>query len=125
VPDRYLGRTLYPHNPHVTLMRTTTEECARMGAWIGERLNRMEGAVRFFLPEGGVSALDAPGKPFHDPAARAALFAALEGTVRQTAARQVLRLPHHINDPAFAAAVVAAFRSLHGPRRTARKEARR
>ena len=54
-----------------------------MGRWIGERLNRMEAPVRFLLPEGGVSALDAPGQPFHDPAADAALFTALEQTVRQ------------------------------------------
>ena len=70
VPERYAGRLLYRHNPQITLMRTTPEECTRMGRWIGERLNRMEGQVRFFLPEGGVSALDAPGKPFHDLAAR-------------------------------------------------------
>ena len=67
VPERYKGRTFYPHNPQVTLMRTTAEENERMGRWIGERLNRMEAPVRFLLPEGGVSALDAPGQPFHDP----------------------------------------------------------
>jgi uncharacterized protein (UPF0261 family) len=126
VPEKYRGRIFYEHNPQVTLMRTTAEECAAMGRWIGARLNEMEGQVRFFLPEGGVSALDAPGRPFHDPAARKALYDALEGTVRQTAARQLIRLPQHINDPAFAAAVVAAFRALHGgPRPVRRREARR
>ncbi|HSF65253.1 MAG TPA: Tm-1-like ATP-binding domain-containing protein, partial [Paracoccaceae bacterium] len=119
------GRTFYAHNPQVTLMRTTAAECADMGRWIGERLNRMEGPVRFFLPEGGVSALDAPGQPFHDPAARAALFDAITATVRVTQNRQILRLPHHINDPAFADAIVAAFRALHGTRTPRRKEARR
>jgi uncharacterized protein (UPF0261 family)/ABC-type branched-subunit amino acid transport system ATPase component len=114
VPERYAGRTLYRHNPQITLMRTTPEECTRMGRWIGERLNQMEGQVRFFLPEGGVSALDAPGQPFHDLAARSALFAALVATVRQTSSRQLISLPHHINSPEFAAALVAAFRNLHG-----------
>jgi uncharacterized protein (UPF0261 family)/ABC-type branched-subunit amino acid transport system ATPase component len=114
VPERYAGRLLYRHNPQITLMRTTPEECTRMGRWIGERLNRMEGQVRFFLPEGGVSALDAPGQPFHDLAARSALFAALVATVRQTSSRQLINLPHHINAPEFAAALVAAFRNLHG-----------
>ncbi len=118
VPERYRGRLLYQHNPQITLMRTTPEENTRMGRWIGERLNRMEGQVRFFLPEGGVSALDAPGKPFHDLTARAALYAALVETVRQTSSRQLIRLPHHINDPEFAAALVAAFRGLHGDART-------
>lgn len=121
VPEKYSSRTFYEHNPQVTLMRTTVEECAEMGRWIGERLNQMEGQVRFFLPEGGVSALDAPGQPFENQAARAALFQALETTVRQTSGRQLIRLPSHINDPEFAAAVVAAFRALHGGGRPARK----
>ncbi len=113
VPERYRGRLFYEHNPQVTLMRTTADENAEMGRWIGERLNSMDAAVRFFLPEGGVSALDAPGQPFHDPDADAALFTTLEQTVRQTSARKLVRLPHHINDPAFAAAVVESFRTLH------------
>ncbi|MBT9292673.1 ABC transporter permease [Prosthecodimorpha staleyi] len=113
VPAAYRQRRFYPHNPQVTLMRTTVEENRRMGAWIGERLNRMEGPVRFLIPEGGVSALDAPGQPFWDPAADAALIDALTATVRVTATRQIVRLPHHINDPAFAAALVQHFRALH------------
>jgi uncharacterized protein (UPF0261 family) len=120
VPERYRGRLLYPHNPQITLMRTTVEENARMGRWIGERLNQMEGPVRFLIPELGVSALDAPGQAFHDPAADAALFQALEQTVRTGPNRQLIRLPLHINDPAFAAALVQQFRTLHAGRRRER-----
>ena len=119
VPERYRGRLFYEHNPQITLMRTTPEENAQMGAWIGERLNRMTGPVRFFLPEGGVSALDAPGAAFWDPEADRALFHALEATVNQTASRQLIRTPHNINDPEFAALVVQTFRSLHGAPRQA------
>ncbi|MFN3687549.1 ABC transporter permease [Salinarimonas sp.] len=125
VPERYRGRLLYDHNPQVTLMRTDAAESAQMGRWLAERLNRMDGQVRFFLPEGGVSALDAPGKPFDDPRARRALFEAIEGGVRQTASRQVIRVPHHVNDPAFAAALVAAFRNLHGDRPARRRAQQR
>lgn len=113
VPAKYQGRNFYEHNPQVTLMRTTPEENTRMGRWIGERLNEMTGPVRFFLPEGGVSLLDAPGQPFHDPAADNALFSALEETVRQTSSRQLIRLPHNINDPEFATAIVSTFRGFH------------
>ncbi len=109
VPERYAGRLLYRHNPHVTLMRTTPEENAQIGRWIGERLNRCDGPVRFLLPEGGVSLLDAPGQPFFDVEADAALFSALEHTVRQTRLRRVERVPRAINDPAFAAAVLHHF----------------
>ena len=45
IPERYRGRKLHVHNPQVTLMRTTAEENDRMGRWIGERLNRMDGPV--------------------------------------------------------------------------------
>jgi uncharacterized protein (UPF0261 family) len=123
VPEKFRHRNLYRHNPHITLMRTTADENTAMGRWIGERLNAMEAPVRFFLPEKGVSALDAPGQPFHDPAADDALFRALEATVRQTSTRQLIRLPHHINDPEFSAEVVKAYRALHGggrPQRRAR-----
>jgi len=121
VPEKFRHRLLYRHNPQITLMRTTREENTAIGQWIGERLNAMDAPVRFLLPEGGVSALDAPGKPFHDPAADAALFAALEATVRQTATRQLVRVAHHINDPEFATATVAAYRTLHGTQRTGRR----
>ncbi len=122
VPERYRGRTFYQHNPQVTLMRTTPDECTRMGRWIAERLNLMEGPVRFFLPEGGVSALDAPGGAFFDPAARTALFRAIETTLRPGPNRRLVRLPHAINDPAFAAAVVEEFRRLHGAQRGPRRK---
>jgi len=121
VPERYRGRNLHEHNPQVTLMRTTPEENARIGRWIGERLNRMEGPVRFLLPEGGVSMLDAPGQPFHDPAADAALFAALEETVVQRGQRRLVRVPEHVNAPGFVDALVSAFESVSGARAPRRR----
>jgi uncharacterized protein (UPF0261 family)/ABC-type branched-subunit amino acid transport system ATPase component len=119
VPERFRSRRLVVHNPTVTLMRTTPEENRAFGEWIGERLNRMEGEVRLLLPEGGVSALDAPGRPFHDPEADAALFGALEQTVRPTQRRRVQRIKANINDDAFVSAATAAFLSI-GPRREQR-----
>ena len=124
IPERYRQRKFHVHNPQVTLMRTTPEENERIGLWIGEKLNRMDGPVRFFLPEGGVSALDASGQPFWDPAADAALFTALERSVRQTGNRQLVRIKRHINEPEFASAIVAALRQLVGRPGTRRRIAR-
>lgn len=112
VPEKYRDRNLYVHNPQVTLMRTTAEENAAIGRWIAERLNRCEGEVRFLLPLGGVSAIDVPGMPFHDPEADAALFAAIRDTLVTTPKRQLIELPFTINDPAFADAAVAEFRKI-------------
>ena len=122
VPERYRGRLLYEHNPQVTLMRTTPDENAAMGRWIGDRLNRMEGPVRFLLPLGGVSLIDRPGEPFYDPSADAALFDAIEATVRVTATRQLIRSPHAINDPGFVAEALAAYRSIISKPGTARRQ---
>ncbi|MBX4897979.1 Tm-1-like ATP-binding domain-containing protein [Rhizobium bangladeshense] len=115
VPERYAGRLFYRHNPNVTLMRTTSAECAQIGRWIGDKLNLCHGPVRFLIPEKGVSALDIEGGAFFDPQADAALFAALEATVKPTASRRIVRLPLHINDPDFAEAAVAAYRDIANP----------
>ena len=112
VPEKYRNRKLHVHNPQVTLMRTTAEENGVMGRWIAERLNRCEGPVRFLIPEGGVSGIDAPGQPFHDPAADRALFTAIEQTFRPAPNRKLVRLPLNINDPAFAEALAANFREI-------------
>ena len=115
LPRNYCGRKLYHHNPRITLMRTTPEENVAQGRWIADRLNRCVGDVRFLLPLGGVSALDAPGQPFWDPVADAALFDTLAKELRQTDRRRLLRLPHHINDPEFARVVAEEFVAMAGP----------
>jgi uncharacterized protein (UPF0261 family) len=112
VPERFRGRQLYKHNPNVTLMRTSISECLEIGRWIAEKLNACKGPVRLLIPEKGVSALDARGQAFYDADADAALFTALEQSLRQTEMRRVTRLPFHINDPEFSAALVEKFRAI-------------
>ncbi len=112
VPERFRGRKLYRHNPTITLMRTTVDDCRAIGVFLAEKLNAMSGAVRFLIPEGGVSAIDKPGQPFHDPAADRVLFETLEERFRAGADCKLIRLPHHINDDAFIDALVAAWRDV-------------
>ena len=113
VPERFKLRRLYRHNPSVTLMRTTVDESRLIGEFIATKLNAMLGPVRFLIPEGGVSAIDRPGQPFHDPEANRMLFTTLEQHFRAGPQRKLLRLPHHINDDAFADALVAAWHEVH------------
>lgn len=112
VPEHYRDRVFVRHNPFITLMRTTVDECREMGGLIGERLNRCDGPVRFYYPEKGFSELDRPGKPFYDPEADAAFRDALLTTLRQTARRRFISLPCTLNDPAFALAMATDFQIL-------------
>jgi len=123
VPERFKGRVLYRHNPNVTLMRTTPEECREIGEFIANKLNTMRGPVRFLIPEKGVSAIDKEGQVFFDPAANQALFSALQANFRTTAHHKLIKLPLHINDEAFAQALVDAWLEIstqnHGQAKSA------
>ena len=112
VPAKFAGRKFYQHNPQVTLMRTTPEECRAIGEFIARKLNAMAGPVRFLIPEGGVSAIDSPGQPFHDPEADRVLFATIESNFRPGVDRKLQRLPLHINDKEFAEHLVYEFLAL-------------
>jgi uncharacterized protein (UPF0261 family) len=110
VPERFRGRTLYRHNDAVTLMRTTPEECAEIARRIAEQLNRAAGPVVVVLPRRGVSAIDAEGKPFHDPDADRVLFDTLRASLAP--AIRVVEIDAHINDPAFADVVSAELLAM-------------
>jgi uncharacterized protein (UPF0261 family) len=103
VPEAFAGRHFHVHNPNVTLMRTTAAECARLGEVIAGKLNRATGPTTVMLPLRGVSALDRPGQPFHDPDGDRALFEALRRHLKPGIA--VLEIDAHINDVAFADAI--------------------
>jgi uncharacterized protein (UPF0261 family) len=103
VPSQFKERTLYKHNPNVTLMRTTPQECAELGRIIASKLNRAKGPTALFIPLRGVSAIDKEGQPFHLPEADKALFDSLRHNIRPSV--ELIELDMHINDPEFAAAM--------------------
>lgn len=102
VPAKFAGRTFYKHNPQVTLMRTNAAECAQLGQILAEKVNLSTGPVTVLLPLRAISIISAPGQPFHDPAADAALFAAIKAHVRPDI--RVIEVDAAINDAAFAEA---------------------
>jgi len=109
VPNRFLARAFYRHNPSVTLMRTTPEENAQLGAEIGRKLAAASGPTALVLPLRGVSAIDREGQPFDDPVARQSLFSAL----RESAAGvDTIEMDCHINDAEFAEAAVKKLLEL-------------
>jgi uncharacterized protein (UPF0261 family) len=99
----FRDRLLYKHNPTVTLMRTTPEECAELGRRIARKLNSARGPVTLFLPLRGVSLIDTEGQVFWDPAADAALFDALRDNLDDTV--ELRELDTDVNDPEFARAM--------------------
>jgi len=111
VPDRFRDRSLYVHNPAVTLLRTSPAECADLGRIIARKLNGATGPVAVFIPHGGVSMIDAPGFPFHDPVADAALANALKAELRPEI--EVIESVANINDPAFGLAMADRLDDLY------------
>lgn len=102
VPQKFAGRTFYPHNPQLTLMRTTPAECTELGRILAEKINRYTAPVTVLLPRRAISVISAAGQPFHSPAADEALFTSLRSHLRPDIPVRDLDLT--INDPAFARA---------------------
>jgi uncharacterized protein (UPF0261 family) len=107
VPKQFAGRTFYIHNPQVTLMRTTPEECAALGRMVAEKVNASRGPITVLIPRRGISVISAAGGAFHDQHADAELFDSLESSLRPGIPCQSLDCD--INDPAFARACVEAL----------------
>ena len=111
VPERFRERRLYVHNPTITLMRTTPEECAELGTRIARKLNAARGPVSLFIPLRGISLIAVEGQVFHDPDADEALLAALREELDDSV--DVRELDTDINDPAFAEAMAERLHELY------------
>ncbi|MBE0544748.1 MAG: Tm-1-like ATP-binding domain-containing protein [Verrucomicrobia bacterium] len=108
VPAKFAGRKFYQHNPQVTLMRTTSDECAKLGRILADKLNLSTGPVSVLLPLRGGSMISAPGGPFHDAAADAALYSSLKSALRRDIS--VVELDCAVNEPEFAEASARTLR---------------
>lgn len=107
VPEEFRGRTFYAHNPQVTLMRTSVVECRELGRILAEKINAYTAPVTVLFPRQAISVISAPGGPFHDLAADAALFDALAAGLKNGVELQAH--DRQINDPAFAQACADAL----------------
>jgi uncharacterized protein (UPF0261 family) len=112
VPPRFESRNLYVHNPTVTLMRTTPEECRELGREVGRKLSAATGPTALFVPLRGLSMIAAAGQPFHDPDADEALREGLRETLAPRV--EVHERDEEINDPAFAHAMADRLHELIG-----------
>jgi uncharacterized protein (UPF0261 family) len=110
VPAQFRNRNLYVHNPIVTLMRTTPEECRELGRRIGRKLSAAAGPTALFIPLKGVSMIAVEGQPFHDSVADEALLEGLRETLDPEV--ETHELDTHINDPKVAKAMANRLHEL-------------
>ena len=110
VPERFRERRLYVHNPTITLMRTTPEECAELGRRIARKLERGPGPVSLFIPLRGISliavegqVLPRPGRGRGAPSPRCARISTTRSTcASSTRISTTPRLRRHGRPPARA-----------------------
>lgn len=111
VPERFTDRNLYEHNSSVTLMRTTPEECAELGAALAQKVAIATGPTALFLPLAGISAIAGPGGPFYDADADRRLFDAIRQGLADSPV-ELVEADQDVNDPAFAGAMVERLHAL-------------
>jgi uncharacterized protein (UPF0261 family) len=112
VPARFEGRKFYIHNPQITLMRTTVDECRQLGEIIAKKANAYQAGTAIMIPKKAISIISAEGQPFHDSAADKALFDALQSTAQVP----VQEFDLAINDREFAQACAYKLIELIGCR---------
>lgn len=121
VPERHQNRCLLEHNPVVTLMRTTEEECAAVGEFIAEKIKkyaRDPESVEVWLPRGGVSMISTPGQVFADADADTALFETIKLGLHATNVK-IVDDRRQINEQEFAVDIANSLMRL-----IAKKESR-
>jgi uncharacterized protein (UPF0261 family) len=111
VPERYRDRNLYVHNPTITLMRTTPDECREIASIVARKLNAATGPTVLYVPLRGVSAIATEGQVFHDPDADEALFATLREQVDASTV-EVHELDLDVNAPELALAMANRLHEL-------------
>ncbi len=107
IDKKFAGRKFYPHNPQVTLLRTTPEECKQLGRMVAEKVNQYSAPTTVLFPTRAISVISASGGAFHDPSADQALLDSLKQQLRPEIPLEVLDV--EINDEAFADACVKAL----------------
>nr|WP_315928205.1 Tm-1-like ATP-binding domain-containing protein [Mesorhizobium sp. SP-1A] len=107
LPPRFEGRPCHVHNKLISSVTLTEAERRHTAREIAARLNSARGPVHVILPLRGIQEWDREGEIGHDPQALAGFFEELGASLATSV--PVTAIDAHINDPAFADAVIAVF----------------
>ena len=112
MPERYRDRNLYVHNPTITLMRTTPDECREIGRIVAAQAERGDRADRALRPACAASRRSRPrARSFHDAEADEALFETIRSEIDASKV-ELHELDTDVNDPAFALAMANRLHEL-------------
>ena len=102
LPAQFAKRLIHVHNPDITLVRTSVDECRILGQQIAKKLRAhiKSNLTQVYIPLGGISMLSVKGGPYYDEVADKALFdAVIEGLEGSDIA--IVQDPRAINDDGF------------------------
>ena len=103
IPEAYADRPFHAHNRLIKSSGLSADERRMLIRDIAARLDQATGPVQFLMPTQGVEEWDKPGEPAHDPDG----LAAMVDEVRKSINVPMTEVDAHINDQAFADAVLA------------------
>jgi len=114
IPEKFANdgakRVFHRHNPTVTLMRTTVEECRDIARVIARNI-RGASRTKVLLPIGGVSMVDVPGQPFWNPDVDENFFSTLEEELCDSGI-EIVKDGRDINHPELAKLAAEMLRDL-------------
>ena len=104
---KHHDRPYHAHNRLIASITTPPDDRRALARRMGEHLATARAPVTVILPLKGIQAWDQPGEPLHDPESLAAFIDEFRTAVRPPA--RLIELDAHINDQAFADAVLAVL----------------
>jgi len=103
--QQFPGKRYHVHNAALTAVRAEAEELQKLARHMGGLIAQAKGPVSFLVPLTGFSHHDSPEGYLHDPSLCPVFADAMEAAMPP--GQHITRYPGHINDPAFADAIVA------------------
>jgi len=107
IPERYQDRPFHEHNRLIKSSALNNEERRKTAREVAKRTAESTALVHIILPNQGIEEWDRPGDVAHDPEGLAAFLDEMRRSVK--APVQMTEVDAHINDQAFADAVLAVF----------------